>query len=177
MFENADSTAIFEVAPSQNNGDLFWIHEIEDPEVFFAGCDTPSDVLDQIIESERGVTEQVETCGYTLVLDRPEDPSSDSAGDPPAGPIVVEVTQGVPYDQRFSIMDTEHKQGKGNKVWNQSIELFEESFYRIENPSDVFGNVWGDTTKMFQAIQSREIDPVLKYDDVSFIFNRPYGSL
>lgn len=176
MFENLDSSSIFEVAPSTNDGDLIWIHEIENPEAFFTGCDTPSDVLDQVIESE-GVTEQIETCGYTLVLDRPEDPSPDRAGDPPDDPIVVEVTQGVAYNQRFSIMETEHEQGQGNEVWNQPIELFEESFYRIENPFEIFGDVWGNTTKMFQAIQDRGIDPVLKYDDVSFIFNRPYGSL
>lgn len=177
MFENVDSTTILEVAPSKSNGDLFWIHKIENPEKFFAGCDTPSDVSDRIIESERGVTEQIETCGFTLVLDQPEDIPSDSQGNPPDDPIVIEVNQGVAYDQYLSNMELEHKNGPGNKIWNQSIELFEESFYRIEDPTDIFGDIWGDTTKMFQEIQNRGINPVLEYDDVSFVFNRPYGSL
>lgn len=177
MFESLESTTIFEVAPTRSNGELFWIHEIENPSGFFAGCDTPSDVLDQLIESEKDVDETIETCGYTMVLDRPEDPSPDRVGDHPDGPTVIEVTQEVEYDQLFSVTDTEHKNGRGNEQWDKPIKLYKKSFYRIEDPPAVFGNTWGKTTEMFESIQNRGIDPVLVYDDVSFIFNRPYGSL
>jgi len=177
MFENIDSTTIFQVAPSTNDGELFWIHTIGNPEGFFAGCETPSEVLDQISESNEGVTDQIETCGYTLVLDRPEDPMPDNTRDPPNGPTVVEVTQDVAYDQRFSARHTSHEQGRGKEVWNQPIELFEVSFYRIEDPHEIFGDTWGDTTATFHAIQERGLEPMKSYDDVSFVFNRPYGSL
>lgn len=177
MFEDIQSTTIFEVAPTRSNGDLFWIHAIENPSKFFAGCNTPSDVLDQIIESEMDADETIETCGYTLVLDRPEDPSPDNLGDPPHGTTVIEVTQEVEYDQLLSVTDVEHKNGKGNEQWDKPVRLYEKTFYRIEDVHQVFENSWGNTTEMFEIIQSRGIDPVLSYDDVSFVFNRPYGSL
>lgn len=59
MFESLESTTIFEVAPTGNDGELFWIHEIENPSGFFAGCDTPSDVLDQIIVLRRMLTKRL----------------------------------------------------------------------------------------------------------------------
>lgn len=177
MFENLESTTILEVAPTRSNGDLFWIYEIENPSGFFTGCNTPSDVSDQIIGSEKDVDETIETCGYTMVLDRPEDPLPDKAGDPPYGTTVMEITQKVEYDQLFSVTDVEHKRGKGNEHWDKPIRLYEISFYRIEEAHHVFKNSWGNTTEMFEAIQSRGIDPLLSYDDVSFVFNRPYGSL
>ena len=177
MFQNIESTTIFELASSGSGGELFWIHEIENPSEFFAGCKTPLEVLDRIIESESGVDDTVETCGYTLVLDRPEDPSPDRAGDPPENPTFIEVIHATKHEQRFEVMETEHEQGRGNQIWDEPVKLCSESFYKIEDPVKVFGNVWGSTTAMFEAIQNQGIEPILEYDDISFTFIRPTGSL
>lgn len=177
MFENTTPTTIFEVAPTKAGGERFYIHEIENPVGFFSGCDSPSDVLDRVVSKQHGCDEQIDTLGYTLVLDRPEDPLPDNAGNPPDDPISIEVQRGLEPDQRFSCVEIDRKNHRGNEPWDQPINFLETSFYSIQNPSELFSDAWGDSIEMFEAIQKRGLAPISKYDNVSFTFDRPYGTL
>lgn len=149
---SAPPTTVFEVAPNSAGGETFWIYEIDEPGIYFEECGNEQDALEKLIESDRGPDEQIETCGYTLVLDSPEDPPSDNSVDAPEKPIVVEVLKGNGKDQIYE-------------------------FYEIEDPVDTFGDSWGDTTEMFEAIRDAGISPVLEYENVSLKFQRPYGAL
>ncbi|MDT3434655.1 hypothetical protein [Haloarcula sp. 1CSR25-25] len=147
---SADPAVIFEKAP-QKNGEVFWIYEISNPNELFSDCRTEEDVLERLIDSERSPDEIVETCGYTLVLDRPEDPSG-NAGNPPEHSIVIEVIRDSGREPTYE-------------------------FYDIDNPVEIFGDSWGDTPEMFESIVQHEIDPRLSYETVSMKFERPYGAL
>lgn len=153
MFESSSSpTTVFEVAPNSSGGEVFWIYHITEPDEFFSGCETEEEALEQLVNSERSPDEEVETCGYTLVLDQPEDPPADSPGTPPETTIVIEV-----------IADAGQ---------NRECE-----FYKIEDPVETFGDSWGNTPEMFDSIIEDGVEPMLSYDDVSLRFQRPYGAL
>jgi len=145
-------TTVFEVAPSSSGGEVFWIYEIENPEEFFTGCETEEEASERLIESDRSPDEQLETCGYTLILDHPEDPPSNRSVPAPEMPIILEVIRENGQNQRHE-------------------------FYRIDDPVATFDDAWGDTSKMFDSIREEDIEPVLYYDNVSLRFQRPYGSL
>lgn len=153
MFDSADPpTTVFEVAPNSTDGEIFWIYEIDNPSEFFEGCESQQEASDRLIDSERSPDKQIETCGYTLVLDSPEDPPSTKSGNPPEKSIVIEVLKGGENDQQHE-------------------------FYEVENPIDTFGESWGNTTSMYTALEKDSIQPILEYDNVSLIFQRSYGSL
>lgn len=153
MFDSSDSpTTVFEVAPNSAGGETVWIYEIDDPGAFFEGCESQEEALDRLVNSERSPNEQLETNGYTLVLDSPEDPPSGRPGEPPVKPIVIEVLK-----------------GKGN---DQTHE-----FYEVEDPVKIFGESWGNTAEMYRELQENDLSPMLEYDNVSLIFQRPYGAL
>lgn len=153
LFEaSAPPTTAFEVAPNGRGGETFWIYEIDNPGEFFSGCETEQEALDRLIDSEKGPDERVETCGYTLVLDAPEDPPASKSVSPPEEEIVIEVLKG--------------------SVQNQKCE-----FYEIADPVDTFEDSWGTTTEMFRKISEEGIGPMLEYENVSLRFQRPYGAL
>lgn len=153
MFDSGDSpTTVFEVAPNSADGEIFWIYEIDNPSEFFQGCESQQEASDRLIEAERSPDEQIETCGYTLVLDSPEDSPSNKSETPPEKPIVIEVLKGSGNDQKHE-------------------------FYEVENLIDTFGEPWGSTTAMYSAIEKDSIQPILEYGNVSLIFQRSYGSL
>ncbi|MFC7027174.1 hypothetical protein ACFQJ5_05545 [Halomicroarcula sp. GCM10025324] len=153
MFDSSTSPiTVFEIAPNGSGGEIFWIYDIEKPDEFFAGCETVDDASERLIESDRSPDEQIETCGYTLVLDHPEDPPSTSSLTIPEGPLVFEAVKSDGQHERYE-------------------------FYRIEDPEDTFGDSYGDTQKMFDSIVDAGIEPMLEYGDVSLTFQRPYGAL
>ena len=153
MFESSASpTTIFEVAPNSSGGEVFWIYHIPEPDEFFSGCETEEEALERLVDSERGPDEEIETCGYTLVLDNPEDPTADSTRVPPETMIVIDV---VTEDGQYR----------------------EYEFYEIDDPIETFGESWGSTPEMLDSIIEEGIEPILSYNDVSLIFQRPYGAL
>lgn len=151
MFDQSTSPiTAFETAPNGSGGDVFWIYEIQNPGEFFSGCESEDEASDRLIESDRSPNEQIETCGYTLVLDHPEDPHRPVS--PPDEPIIVEVIKGRGQDQQYE-------------------------FYQVEDPLTTFGDDWGDTPEMYDSILEAGLDPILEYDNVALIFERPYGAL
>lgn len=140
------------MAPNSTGGEIFWIYEIDQPGKFFEDCENQQEALERLIDSEKSPDEQAETCGYTLVLDRPEDPSPDRSVSPPEKPIVIEVIKGRGNNQKYT-------------------------FYDVEDPVDTFGDSWGNTAEMFAAIEEEDITMTLEYDNVSLRFQRPYGAL
>jgi hypothetical protein len=151
MFEQSTSPiTVFETAPNGSGGDVFWIYEIQKPGEFFSGCETEDEASDRLIESDRSPDEQIGTCGYTLVLDHPEDPGRSVSS--PDEPIILEVIGGRGQDQQYE-------------------------FYQVEDPLTTIGDDWGDTPKMYDSLLEAGLDPILKYDNVSLIFQRPYGAL
>lgn len=148
---SAGSVVIFEKAPLKS-GEVFWIHEVAEPSEFFSDCVTEEDVSEKLIDSERTADEVVETCGYTLVLDRPEDPASGNVGTPPEHSMVIEVIRDSGREPTYE-------------------------FYEIDDPVEVFSDSYGDTHKMFESIVQHKIEPRLSYETVSIIFERPYGAL
>jgi hypothetical protein len=150
MFGQSTSPiTVFETAPN-GSGDIFWIYEIQNPGKFFSGCETEDEASDRLIESDQSPDEQIETCGYTLVLDHPEDPGRSVS--PPDEPIILEVIKGRGQDQQYE-------------------------FYQVEDPLTTIGDDWGDTPKMYDSLLESRLDPILEYDNVSLIFQRPYGAL
>lgn len=146
---SADTAVIFETAPTKS-GEVFWIYEIDEPNEFFTKCETDDEISDKLMSSDRSPDETVETYGYTLVLDRPEDPSPDNTREPPQQAITIEVIRNN----------------------GQTYE-----FYDIDDPTETFGDSWGNTPEMFESIVQQNIKPQLSYENVSMRFQRPYGSL
>jgi len=150
VFESTTTPmTIFELAPTKGGGEIFYIWEIENPSEFFSEAD--GDISEFLIKLDRGPDKTLETCGYTLVLERPEDPHKPESVTPPENPITIEVIQ-----------DTGQL---------ESVE-----FYKIKDPVDTFGNDWGDTSAMYSAITSEKGEPLAKYDNVTRI-QRSYGEL
>jgi len=153
VFESfTSSTTVFEVAPNGSGGEIFWIYEIEDPSEFFAGCETVDEASERLIEADRSPDEQIDTCGYTLVLDHPEDPSSTKSLTIPESPLIIETVKERGQNERYE-------------------------FYKIEDPEGTFGDTYGDTQRMFDSIVEAGIEPMLEYDNVALTFQRPYGAL
>jgi len=153
MFDSLEGEiTVFEIAPNSSNGETFWIYEIDQPGTFFADCETDDEALTRLIDSDRSPDEIIETCGYTLVLNSPEDPHSSDSSDIPDGPVVFEVINGDPQERVYE-------------------------FYEVDSPQEVFANSWGDTIEMFESISAKGIEPIQAYDNVELKFQRPYGAL
>jgi len=147
--ESTSPITIFEKAPGKG-GYIYWIYEVEDPKTVFSDCQTQEEVSDQLKTQNINTDEQITTCRYTLVLESPEDPHKPVS--PPEKPVIIEVIKRSFQDRKYE-------------------------FYQIDDPVSTFGDAWGDTHAMYDAIIKESHDPLLEYDNVSLIFQRSYGEL